>query len=235
MSFCCTIHPSHFATLHRTSVIWHSGHLLDTPQIPVPILGLSANLKRWETLQYFCLFVIIHLFHNILVSSSSSSSSASPPSSIIIITITITITITIIIIIIIIYFGINFYFLYFFIFWLICYLCFILQFIQFVYSFHSFLFAFSSSLFFPIFIIFLAIIVITKVFTFLPCISLTSGKPPFHNEHFLFTFLNFHYAHQIIINRIHAFPCIDITNNKHFKSLTASSLTVPFLNQSDIL
>ena len=115
------------------------------------------------------------------------------------------------------------------------FLYFIIQFIHFVYSFHSFLLAFSSSLFFPIFIIFLAIIVITKVFTFLPCISLTSGKPPFHNEHFLFTFLNFHYAHQIIINRIHAFPCIDITNNKHFKSLTASSLTVPFLNQSDIL
>ena len=132
MSFCCTIHPSHFATLHRTSVIWHSGHLLDTPQIPVPILGLSANLKRWETVQYFWLFVIIHLFHNILVSSSSSSSSsaaaaaaaASPPSStIIIINITI-IIIIIIIIIIVIYFGINFHFLYFFIFWLVCYLCF---------------------------------------------------------------------------------------------------------------
>ena len=115
MSFCCTLHPSHFATLHRTSVTCHSGHLLDTPQIPVPIIGLSANLKRGETVQYFCLFVIIHLFHNILVSLSSSSAaaaaaSASPPSSTIIIIINIIITINIIIIIIIIYFGIHFYY-----------------------------------------------------------------------------------------------------------------------------
>ena len=54
-SFYCTIHPSHFAALHRTSAAWHSGHLLDTFQITVPILCLSANLKRWEIAQYVCL------------------------------------------------------------------------------------------------------------------------------------------------------------------------------------
>ena len=66
-SFYCTLHPSSFAALHRMSVAWHSGHLLDTPQIPVPILRLSATLKRWEIVQYFCLFVIIHLFAEIII------------------------------------------------------------------------------------------------------------------------------------------------------------------------